>query len=109
MNLFPFLLREGIEEDSLQRAGTLNRNSILSILFFLLTSIVLVSACSSSGAALVQSTCSECHSLAPIEVSSKSYQEWERTVERMRQLGAKLTDRQAEDVIQYLSETYGSD
>ena len=61
-----------------------------------------------SGQALVEERCTRCHLLAPIEVAAKSRQEWENTVWRMVDLGAKLSDREAERVIEYLSATYGT-
>ena len=57
---------------------------------------------------LVQERCTRCHTLAPIEVSQKSFEEWERTVYRMIDKGARLSDGEAERVIEYLSETYGA-
>ena len=66
------------------------------------------SACGApSGEELVERHCTICHQLAPIEVAEKSLPEWERTVWRMVDLGAKLSDKEAEAVIEYLSDTRG--
>jgi hypothetical protein len=58
---------------------------------------------------LVAERCIRCHTLAPIEVSHKTYQEWERTVFRMMDKGARLDSREAKAVIDYLSQIYGSE
>jgi hypothetical protein len=56
---------------------------------------------------LVTERCTKCHTLAPIEVSHRTYQEWETTVYRMIDKGARLDGREAKAVIDYLSQTYG--
>jgi hypothetical protein len=56
---------------------------------------------------LVTERCTRCHTLAPIEVSHKTYQQWETTVYRMMAKGARLDSREAKAVIDYLSQTYG--
>ena len=56
---------------------------------------------------LVQERCTRCHTLAPIEAARKTPEEWTRTVYRMIGRGARLSDAEAERVIEYLSETYG--
>lgn len=62
-----------------------------------------------SAEALVEERCTECHTLAPIEVSQKTVEEWEFTVYRMIEKGPRLNDRQAQEVIDYLSSVYGAD
>jgi hypothetical protein len=62
-----------------------------------------------SSEALVEERCTECHTLAPIEVTQKTVDEWEFTVYRMIEKGARLNDRQAQEVIDYLSSVYGAD
>jgi len=57
--------------------------------------------------ALIQERCTKCHNLAPIQNAKKTPEEWEKTVQRMRQKGAKLSDEEAKIVIQYLSEKGG--
>lgn len=56
---------------------------------------------------LVEERCSECHALTTVKVARKTNEEWEATVERMVELGARLSDEQAQEVVDYLSETYG--
>ncbi|MEJ2735315.1 MAG: hypothetical protein P8189_17420 [Anaerolineae bacterium] len=56
---------------------------------------------------LVTERCTKCHTLAPIQVSHKTYREWEATVYRMMDKGARLNRREAKAVIDYLSQTYG--
>jgi hypothetical protein len=56
---------------------------------------------------LVQERCTKCHTLAPIEVSHRKRQDWETTVYRMIEKGARLNHDQAQVVIDYLSKTYG--
>jgi hypothetical protein len=62
-----------------------------------------------SAEALVEERCTECHTLAPIEAAQKTVEEWEFTVYRMIEKGARLSDRQAQGVIDYLSSIYGAD
>jgi hypothetical protein len=69
-----------------------------------------ISGCSSEPPAqLVEERCVGCHALTIVENSRKSPEEWEATVTRMVQYGTRLNDRQAEAVIDYLSESYGVD
>jgi hypothetical protein len=56
---------------------------------------------------LVTEHCTRCHTLAPIEVSHKTHQEWEATVYRMIDRGARLDSREAKAVIDYLGQTHG--
>ena len=60
-----------------------------------------------SGEELLQDRGTECHGLGPVEVVSQDEAEWEATVERMRGIGAQLTDAEAQTLVEYLAETYG--
>ena len=60
-----------------------------------------------SGAELLQGRCTGCHTLEPVEAASETEAEWEAIVERMRSIGADLTDEEARILIEYLAETYG--
>lgn len=60
-----------------------------------------------TGEELVQDRCTGCHGLERTTSASKTQQEWEATVARMRGLGAELTDAEAQTVVDYLAETYG--
>jgi hypothetical protein len=78
--------------------------------FSLLCLVISLVACLGTEPApkrLVTEQCTKCHTLAPVEVSRKTYQEWERTVYRMMAKGASLDGREAEAIIDYLSDTYG--
>ncbi len=59
------------------------------------------------GAELLEQRCTRCHGLDLVEAASKTAEEWETTVERMRAKGAELTDEEAQILIEYLAETYG--
>jgi hypothetical protein len=76
-----------------------------------LTSVFTMSGCGGqvSSEALVEERCTGCHTLAPIEVAQKTVEEWEFTVYRMTEKGARLNGRQAQEVIDYLSSVYGAD
>jgi hypothetical protein len=81
---------------------------ILLVALGVLIIILAISGCSSKPPAqLVEDRCVGCHALTIVENSRKSPEEWEATVTRMVQRGARLNDKQAEAVIDYLSETYG--
>jgi len=71
--------------------------------------ILVLGACGRNPSAedLIQEQCTTCHTLAPIEVAKKTQQEWGATVQRMIKKGARLNDREAQTVIDYLSRTYG--
>ena len=56
---------------------------------------------------LLDERCTTCHTLAPIEAKRKKRSEWEKTVYRMVNKGARLSDREAETVIEYLARNYG--
>nr|NIV32409.1 hypothetical protein [Anaerolineae bacterium] len=66
-----------------------------------LASVFAMSCCGGrvSAQALVEERCTECHTLAPIEAAQKTVEEWEFTVYRMIEKGARLNDRQAQEVI----------
>ncbi len=81
------------------------------VAFFLIILCLLLVAIRCGGGTpperLVQERCTRCHTLAPIQVARKTPEEWTRTVYRMIDKGARLSDAEAERVIEYLSETYG--
>jgi hypothetical protein len=97
-----------------RKAHTRRRGDRLSWILVVALGMLIVApaitGCSSKPPAqLVEERCVGCHSLSIVESSRKSPEEWEATVTRMVQLGTKLNDREAEAVIDYLSETYGVD
>jgi cytochrome c5 len=59
------------------------------------------------GAELLEQRCTPCHGLDLVERANKTAEEWETTVERMRGMGAELTDEEVQILIEYLAETYG--
>lgn len=81
-----------------------------ALLVALLTLSTFLGACrlSSSGEELVQKECTRCHTLAPLQVAANPEYEWRNTVYRMIAHGANLSHREAEEVIEYLALTYGS-
>lgn len=60
-----------------------------------------------SGEELLQGRCTKCHGLAPVQEEGHTLDEWEHEVEEMRELGAQLTDAEAQILVEYLAETYG--
>jgi len=59
------------------------------------------------GDELLQSRCTVCHDLGRVQAASNTLEEWEHEVEHMRELGAQLTDAEAQVLVDYLAETYG--
>jgi competence protein ComEA len=86
---------------------------VVPALVVVLTSITLIAVtagCSEkSPETLVEERCSQCHALTIVKTSQKTREGWEATVNRMIELGARLDDQQTQEVIDYLSETYGSE
>jgi hypothetical protein len=70
--------------------------------------ITLVAGCTlrASGQDLVQGECTRCHTLAPIEVQGRTQAEWGEVVQRMIEHGARLSEGQAQRIVDYLAETY---
>lgn len=60
------------------------------------------------GQELVLDRCTACHSLDRIKAAQHDRAGWEATVARMRQGGARLTDAEAEEIVQFLSAGGGS-
>jgi cytochrome c5 len=58
------------------------------------------------GKALLEERCISCHDLGRVERVRKTEEEWKATVERMVGKGARLSQAEQEQVIQYLAETY---
>ena len=65
----------------------------------------LVAACGApNGQALTESRCITCHNLTRVKTAVKSQEEWRATVERMVDLGARLSKAEQEAVIEYLAQ-----
>ncbi|MCL7454421.1 MAG: hypothetical protein M8467_15390 [Anaerolineae bacterium] len=77
------------------------------LVFALLMTLLASCALRATGEELVQSECTRCHTLAPIEVASKTSNEWQDTVHRMIEHGANLSEGQVMRVVDYLAESYG--
>jgi cytochrome c5 len=60
-----------------------------------------------TGDELLQARCTVCHDLGRVEAASNTLDEWEHEVEHMRQLGAQLTDAEAQTLVEFLAKTYG--
>ena len=58
------------------------------------------------GKSLVETRCTECHSLNRVTSFSGSIDDWTKIVDDMVKKGADLNDAEKEAVINYLAETY---
>lgn len=58
-------------------------------------------------AALLRERCAVCHTLARVEASRKTAEEWDQTVTRMMGRGARLTEDEKQALITYLAAQYG--
>lgn len=56
--------------------------------------------------ALLETRCSQCHTLDRVKQAHKTQAEWEATVRRMRARGAVLSEAEAKTLIDHLAETY---
>lgn len=92
---------------SRKRPRSACRFLMMLVLVFQMTSLLAGCALRASGEELVQQECTRCHTLAPIEVTSKTRNEWEDTVYRMIEHGADLDDSQVTRVVDYLVENHG--
>ena len=67
---------------------------------FALTALIATTGCSrKSPQELVEDRCTGCHALTTITRARKTRQEWETTVNRLVDRGARLNDRQVQEVI----------
>ncbi len=110
------------------------KRRIFEIILFGLVGLFLLAACSSSsapavqtqapaavtqapasgnsgatldGSKLVDERCSVCHNTDRIKQAHKDQTQWDQTVSRMIEHGAKLTDAEKQALIEYLAKTYG--
>ena len=84
--------------------------------FIMLVLILLVglvaSACSSGGSeasegeVLVETRCTECHTLSRVENALKTRDEWTRTVDRMVAMGAEINSEERIILLDYLEANY---
>lgn len=59
-----------------------------------------------TGEKLVEERCTSCHDMSKIESVSHDKEGWQKVVDKMIDLGAKLNDKEAEVVVDYLVATY---
>lgn len=59
-----------------------------------------------SGADLMGSRCTVCHSLSRVTSAAKTFDEWQSTVSRMITKGAALSAEEEGVLVQYLADTY---
>jgi ABC-type Fe3+-hydroxamate transport system substrate-binding protein len=89
------------------------RKLLMFTLVIILVMIIL-SACSSNssagnnidGAALLQSHCTECHSIKTVTREALTQSQWQQVVDNMVQRGAQLNSDEKSTLIAYLAETY---
>ena len=86
----------------MKRAGCL----ILSLSFFVLTLQTPLVQAQDKKAALLEERCSGCHPTSLTESKQKTPKQWQATVSRMINRGARLTDEEKKVLVDYLSETY---
>lgn len=80
---------------------------VLLILLVMLAPLLAGCTLRASGQELVESECTRCHTLAPIEVEGRTQAGWEDVVYDMIEHGADLTEGQVQRVVDYLAENYG--
>jgi mono/diheme cytochrome c family protein len=81
---------------------------LCALILVALLVLFVVAACSpQSGEELVEENCTGCHTATVIAVSSKTAHEWFNTVHRMKQLGADVSDREVDVIVEYLATNYG--
>lgn len=85
----------------------MNRNRSLTALLLVALALGCAGKESHPGRAVVERACQRCHSLAHIEDKRQSRPEWEHTVDAMIDRGARLTAEEREEVVEYLSTSYG--
>ena len=58
------------------------------------------------GKTVFEKTCGTCHGLSKAQAKKKTSQEWQATVTRMKQNGAKFSDEDGKLIVDYLAKTY---
>jgi cytochrome c-type biogenesis protein CcmH/NrfF len=95
----------------MQKPSSLQVHSLvwaLPVVLVLAMLIGTVGCSAKSPEELVEERCVDCHALTVVTTSQKTRAEWEQTVNRMVEKGARLSEKQVEAVVDYLSETYGA-
>ncbi len=84
---------------------------------FLAVSVLVVSGATAYSAegpdenakGLFERKCGTCHTLKRSTSEKRTAREWQRTVLRMKNaMGARITDQEAKEIIEYLSKNYGA-
>lgn len=70
------------------------------------TSVQTSDTSSSTGQALLQARCTECHSTRRITISHYTADEWTQVVNNMISQGARLNSDEKQTLIEYLAQTY---
>ena len=78
----------------------------LSVGFALSTILVTVATATEDGATLLEQRCSVCHSSERPKSKHKTAEQWDATVTRMVEKGAKLTAEEKQVLVDYLSKNY---
>lgn len=60
-----------------------------------------------SGSAQLRRTCTRCHGLDVVRAQRLSRSDWERELDKMTSMGARIRDRKL--LLDYLSRRYGAD
>lgn len=97
-----------------------NITKLISILLIVLLAGVFLSSCASSstqtqvsatsvpvdGQTLMQTRCTECHSLSRVISSHMTASQWQRTVDKMIRNGAQITPQEEQVLVDYLATKY---
>jgi mono/diheme cytochrome c family protein len=96
-----------------------SNKAVWGLVVLVVVAVILVSGCGGAqpgatgesapadGEVLLQDRCTVCHSLDRVTRASRSKNEWEDTVARMRSHGADLSDEEQMVLVDHLAQTYG--
>jgi mono/diheme cytochrome c family protein len=73
---------------------------------FTVTALAAQQPSASEGAQLLEQRCSVCHSSSKAKHAKKTVGEWEKTVARMMNKGATLSEKEKKILVDYLAATY---
>ncbi len=93
---------------------------IISVLLLVMLAGVFLAACGSGstqapvsssstpadGQSLLQTRCTQCHSLSRVTTSQQNSTQWKATVDKMIRNGAELTPQEEQVLVNYLAQTY---
>ena len=78
----------------------------LLVVFTLSASVAPEALASKEGAALLEERCSVCHPTTRPKSKHKTAEQWEATVSRMMEKGARLTEDEKKILLDHLSSSY---